>query len=116
MKPLSNQQRLHQVNSEQLFENYRTAANHSKVYTYGMRWKTVRGKEYLFKDRDRSGNGKSLGPKSEETEALLANVRDGAAGKSGEEIAPPLRPEAPLANDFALPAASDPSNRVVAPE
>ena len=77
MKPLSNQQRLHQVNSEQLFENYRTAANHSKVYTYGMRWKAVRGKEYLFKDRDRSGNGKSLGPKSEETEALLANFNAG---------------------------------------
>ena len=50
------------------------------------------------------------------TEALLANVRAGAAGKSGEESAPPLSPEAPLANDFALPAASDPSNRVVAPE
>ncbi len=79
MKPFSNQQRLHQVNSEQLFENYRTAANHSKVYTYGMRWKAVRGKEYLFKDRDRSGNGRSLGPKSVATEALLANFNAGRA-------------------------------------
>lgn len=72
MKLLSNQQRLHQVNSEQLFENYRSALGHAAVYTYGMRWKTVRSTEYLFRDKDRRGNGKSLGPRSAETEALLA--------------------------------------------
>lgn len=72
MKKLSNQQRLHQVNSEQLFENYRSAWGHAAAYTYGMRWKTVRSTEYLFRDKDRRGNGKSLGPRSAETEALLA--------------------------------------------
>jgi len=72
MKPLTNQQRLHQVNTEQLFENYRSALSHAASYTYGMRWKTVRNTEYLFRDRDRNGNGKSLGPRSAETEALLA--------------------------------------------
>lgn len=34
-----------------------------------MRWKTVRSTEYLFRDKDRRGNGKSLGPRSPETEA-----------------------------------------------
>ncbi|CAN1506051.1 hypothetical protein MCEGE14_00652 [Burkholderiaceae bacterium] len=29
MKLLSNQQRLHQVNSEQLYENYRSALGHA---------------------------------------------------------------------------------------
>lgn len=72
MKPLSNQQRLHQVNSEQLYENYRSALGHASSYTYGMLWKTVRNTEYLFRYRDRHGNGKSLGPRSEKTEALLA--------------------------------------------
>jgi len=72
MKPLSNQQRLHQVNTEQLFENYRSAFGHSASYTYSMRWKTVRDTEYLFRDRDRRGNGKSLGPRSAQTEELLA--------------------------------------------
>ena len=72
MKLLSNQQRLHQVNSEQLFENYRSALGHAAAYTYGMRWKMVRSTEYLFRDKDRRGNGKSLGPRSAETEALLA--------------------------------------------
>lgn len=72
MKLLSNQQRLHQVNTEQLFDNYRSALSHATSYTYGMRWKTVRNTEYLFRDRDRRGNGKSLGPRSAETEALLS--------------------------------------------
>jgi len=72
MKLLSNQQRLHQVNCEQLFENYRSALGHAAAYTYGMRWKTVRNTEYLFRDTDRRGNGKSLGPRSAQTEALLA--------------------------------------------
>jgi len=79
MKPLSNQQRLHQVNSEQLYENYRSSRGHWSAYVYGMRWKTIRGKEYLFKDRDRRGNGKSLGPRSEETEAVLAAFQVGRA-------------------------------------
>ena len=77
MKLLSNQQRLHQVNSEQLFENYRSALGHASTYTYGMRWKTVRSTEYLFRDKDRRGNGKSLGPRSAETEALLAAFSEG---------------------------------------
>ena len=72
MKPLSNQQRLHQVNTGQLFENYRPALGYAASYTYGMRWKTVRNTEYLFRDRDRRGNGKSLGARSAQTEELLA--------------------------------------------
>lgn len=79
MKPFSNQQRLHQVNSEQLYENYRSTRGHWAAYVYGMRWKTLRGKEYLFKDRDRRGNGKSLGARTADTEALLASFQAGRA-------------------------------------
>jgi len=79
MKPLSNQQRLHQVNTEQLFENYRAALSHAASYQYGMRWKTVRSTEYLFRDKDRHGNGKSLGPRSTDTEAVLAAFTAGRA-------------------------------------
>lgn len=77
MKPLTNQQRLHLVNSEQLYENYRAALRHATAHTYGMRWKTVRGVEYLFRDSDARGNGKSLGPRSAETEAILASFLQG---------------------------------------
>ncbi len=79
MRSFSNQQRLHQVNSEQLYENYRSIQKHWAHYAYGMRWKTVRGKEYLFKDTDRRGNGKSLGARSAQTEALLASFHAGRA-------------------------------------
>ena len=72
MKLLTNQQRLNQVNTAQLYENYRSAQSHAASYTYGMRWKKVRGVEYLFRDRDRNGNGKSFGPRTEQTEKLLA--------------------------------------------
>ena len=77
MKPLTNQQRLHLINSEQLYENYRVALRHAAAHTYGMRWKTVRGVDYLFRDSDARGNGKSLGPRSEETEAILAPFHQG---------------------------------------
>lgn len=72
MKSLTNQQRLHQVNTEQLFENYRSAEIHAASYRYGMRWKKVRNSEFLFRDKDRRGNGKSLGPRSPQTEQLLS--------------------------------------------
>lgn len=77
IKSLSNQQRLHLVNNEQLYENYRIALRHARAHTYGMRWKTVRGVDYLFRDSDARGNGKSLGPRNAETEALLAAFQQG---------------------------------------
>ncbi|RJG14456.1 GSU2403 family nucleotidyltransferase fold protein [Massilia cavernae] len=79
MKLLSNQQRLHLVNTEQLFDNYRNAQRQARPYTYGMRWKTVRKTEYLFRDKDRHGNGKSLGRRSPETEKLLEAFTQGRA-------------------------------------
>jgi hypothetical protein len=36
-----------------------------------MHWKTIKGKEYLYKYRDRHGNGGSLGPRSPATERLF---------------------------------------------
>ena len=48
-----------------------------------MRWKTVRGIEYLFRDSDARGNGKSLGPRSVETEATLAAFMHGVREANG---------------------------------
>lgn len=82
MRPLSNQQRLNLVNTEQLYENYHAALRHAQAHSYGMRWKTIRGVEYLFRERDRRGNGKLLGRRSAETEAMLAAF---SAGKTAAE-------------------------------
>lgn len=76
MRLLSHQQRLHLINTEQLFENYRAARRQRRSYTYGMRWKRVRGVDYLFRERDRRGNGKLLGRRSPETERLLTEFRE----------------------------------------
>jgi hypothetical protein len=40
-----------------------------------MHWKKAKGKDYLFRTRDRYGNGNSLGPRSPETERILAEFR-----------------------------------------
>ena len=38
----------------------------------GMHWKKIKGREYLYKYRDRFGHGHSLGPRSPHTEGLWA--------------------------------------------
>ena len=79
MRPISNQQRLHLINTEQLFENYQAALRHVQAYAGSMRWKKVRDAEYLFREHDRRGNGKSLGRRSAETEAVLEAFQAGKA-------------------------------------
>ncbi|MEY4592922.1 MAG: hypothetical protein RIR18_1817 [Pseudomonadota bacterium] len=77
MKSLSNQHRLNLVNTEQLFENFQAAQEHTIAHAYGMRWKTIRGTEYLFRDRDCRGYGRTLGKRSPETEAVLTAFKQG---------------------------------------
>jgi hypothetical protein len=48
----------------------------------GMHWKKIKGREYLYKYRDRSGHGSSLGPRSPHTEELWAEF-----GRQRREIA-----------------------------
>ena len=77
MKPLSNQQRLHLINTQQIHEARMAACHHMQDYAYGMRWKRIRGAEYLFRQRDRGGNGKLLGRRSPETEKTLTQFLEG---------------------------------------
>lgn len=77
MRALTNQQRLHLVNSEQLYENWLDAHRRVEQYRYGMHWKKAGGHEYLFRVRDRKGNGKSLGVRSPSTEQLFLEFARG---------------------------------------
>jgi hypothetical protein len=54
------------------YRTYLDALKASRPLKGGMHWKKIRGKEYLYKYRDRYGHGTSLGPRSPETAALLA--------------------------------------------
>lgn len=82
MRPLSNQQRLHLVNTEQLYQNYAEAQRHDDSFRYGMRWKTVRGVDYLFRPHNRRGDGRSLGRRDDRTESIH---REFNAGKLRSE-------------------------------
>jgi len=58
------------INATQLYESFRDAQKKAQSYRGGMTWKKAKGKKYLFRLRDRFGNGKSLGPRTPETEAI----------------------------------------------
>lgn len=81
MRPLSNQQRRNLVDTSQLYENHLDALRHAQSHAYGMRWKIIRGVSYLFRERDRRGNGKLLGRRSPETEAILSQFLQGKQDK-----------------------------------
>ncbi|MEA3232327.1 MAG: hypothetical protein U9Q05_11300, partial [Thermodesulfobacteriota bacterium] len=72
MKPyeMNDDQRRIYIDTAQLHEAYVGAFIKSRVYRGGMHWKKAKGKEYLFRSLDRYGYGKSLGPRSKETESI----------------------------------------------
>lgn len=71
-----NQRRIF-LDTVQLYEAYIDAFRASRSYRGGMHWKKSKGKAYLFRSRDRFGYGKSLGPRSPETERILRDFRHG---------------------------------------
>ena len=76
-KEMNDSQRRVFIDAVQLYDAYIDAFYKSRAYRGGMHWKKAKGREYLFKTRDRYGNGKSLGPRSSKTEKILAEFRRG---------------------------------------
>jgi hypothetical protein len=72
---LSDNQRRVYIDTSQLYEAYLSAYRKGRSYRGGMHWKKAKGREYLFRSRDRYGYGKSLGPRSPETEKILKEFR-----------------------------------------
>lgn len=77
MKPLSDQQRLFLVESDQTYRAWREILWRHRDYKYGMRWKSVNGKDYLLRLTSASGNSKSLGPRTPETEHIFEQFQYG---------------------------------------
>ncbi|MFZ0611977.1 MAG: nucleotidyltransferase domain-containing protein [Desulfobacterales bacterium] len=65
---MNDEQRRIYIDAVQLHEAYMDAYTKSRAYQGGMHWKRAKEKEYLFRSLDRRGYGKSLGPRSKETE------------------------------------------------
>jgi hypothetical protein len=83
MIPFSEEQLRTLVNLGQVYEHWVQGKRCRRELPYGMRWKTVAEREYLYEIHDRVGNGRSLGPRSAETEGMLE--RHQAARKAADE-------------------------------
>ncbi|MCP4108189.1 MAG: hypothetical protein GY749_22035 [Desulfobacteraceae bacterium] len=65
------------IDTIQVYEAFTDTFRKNSAYRGGMHWKKSKAKEYLFRTRDRLGNGKSLGPRSSETEKIMAEFQKG---------------------------------------
>lgn len=77
--PFSDEQLRVSINLRQEYEVWMDAERQLARLPYGMTWKTVGGRDYLYEIADRQGNGRSLGPRSEATEARYADYRENKA-------------------------------------
>ncbi|WP_068634753.1 GSU2403 family nucleotidyltransferase fold protein [Thauera butanivorans] len=77
MQALAHQQQLFMVESDQVYRAWIDALHHARSYRYGMRWTSSKGLQYLVRLHDARGNGKSLGPRNADTEALFAAFSEG---------------------------------------
>lgn len=74
---LDGQQRLHLVDSAQLYPQWLQAHHDVQRYKYGMRWVTRSEREYLMRVLDARGNMRSMGPRSPKTEDVYARFQQG---------------------------------------
>lgn len=72
MKELSPGQRQTHQAAVEIYRAYLEARKESRAFLGGMHWKKIRGRDYLYRYRDRRGHGESLGPRGEHTERLFA--------------------------------------------
>jgi hypothetical protein len=71
--PFSDEETRLLVNLEQQHEVWIEAEQTLFRLPYNLKWKTVAGRDYLYEIIDRTGNGKSLGPRTPANEAAFEN-------------------------------------------
>lgn len=78
-QPLSEAQTKQVIDAEQAYAAWQDAWGASRTWAGGMHWKTVAGRAYLYRTQDGTGNAKSLGLRSLETEQIAAQFHAGKA-------------------------------------
>jgi hypothetical protein len=74
-REMTDNQRRVFIDTVQLYDAFAATLYKNRSYKGGMHWKKAKAREYLFRSHDRYGYGKSLGPRSPETEKILADFR-----------------------------------------
>jgi len=74
-REMNDNQRRVFIDTVQLYDSFGAELQKNRSYKGGMHWKKAKGREYLFRSHDRYGYGKSLGPRSPETEKILADFQ-----------------------------------------
>lgn len=65
--------RRYQLDMQGIYAEFRRVRTELRHYAGGMTWKRAKGRDYLFRLHGRKGYGKSLGPRSRETEKVYAD-------------------------------------------
>ena len=68
------------INLADAYEAWLPLARAEPGYSDRLLWKTVAGRQYLYRIRDRRGNGTSLGPRGPETERLYTEYQGAKTG------------------------------------
>lgn len=84
-RELSSEQLKTVVDTQQLFEAWVDAYERLRDFRGGMHWKTIAGKQYLFRTSDRRGNGRSLGPRRKETNQTFERFKHNKAEAKNRE-------------------------------
>jgi hypothetical protein len=66
------QRQIYQATVE-IYRNYLGTLRQKRALKGGMHWKKIRGRDYLYRYRDRLGHGESQGPRSEQTENIFTD-------------------------------------------
>jgi hypothetical protein len=115
MVPYTDEQLRTLANIAQAYEAWLEAARARRSLPYGMRWKSISGRDYLYEIADRLGNGRSLGPRSPENEQRLEAYRkaradvDARAGAAWERVGENAR----IGRALRLPAIAEPAGRIL---
>ncbi len=68
LTPMTDEQLRAALNLDDAYNEWLLLARKEPAYRHRLQWKSVSGKQYLYRVRDRRGNATSLGPRSPETE------------------------------------------------
>ena len=116
MIPFSEEQLRVLVNLGQYYDAWVQSERARRALPYGMQWKTVAGREYLYEMRDRNGNGRSAGPRSADTEMKIQRYRDERSDlhERAESSLQGVEQNAKIARALRLPGIAQEAGRILA--